>query len=93
MVICFKKLNIFSIKLTCRDSGFQIIDDKGIKRRFRASNFQVEARVKPFICITPMRLDNGWNQVQFNLADFVRRAYGTNYVETTRITVRDIKTN
>lgn len=25
----------------------------------------------------PMRLDDGWNQVQFNLADFTRRAYGT----------------
>ena len=28
----------------------------------------------------PMRLDEGWNQIQFNLADFTRRAYGTNYV-------------
>ena len=28
----------------------------------------------------PMRLDDGWNQIQFNLADFTRRAYGTNYV-------------
>ncbi len=24
----------------------------------------------------PMRLDEGWNQVQFNLSDFTRRAYG-----------------
>lgn len=24
----------------------------------------------------PMRLDDGWNQVQFNLADFTKRAYG-----------------
>ena len=23
-----------------------------------------------------MRLDEGWNQIQFNLADFTRRAYG-----------------
>ncbi|OWA50407.1 Cilia- and flagella-associated protein 20 [Hypsibius exemplaris] len=65
----------------------QIVDDKGIKRRFRASNYQVEARVKPFVCTMPMRLDDGWNQVQFNLADFVKRAYGTNYVETVRITI------
>ena len=34
-----------------------------------------------------MRLDEGWNQVQFNLADFVKRAYGTNYVETLRVQV------
>ena len=35
----------------------------------------------------PMRLDDGWNQIQFNLADFTRRAYGTNYVETLRVQV------
>ena len=32
--------------------------------------------MKPFICTMPLRLDDGWNQVQFNLADFTRRAYG-----------------
>lgn len=26
----------------------------------------------------PMRLDEGWNQIQFNLSDFTRRAYGEN---------------
>lgn len=35
----------------------------------------------------PMRLDPGWNQIVINLADYVKRAYGTNYVETTRVTV------
>lgn len=35
----------------------------------------------------PLRLDDGWNQIQFNLADFTRRAYGTNYVETLRVQV------
>lgn len=34
-----------------------------------------------------MRLDEGWNQIQFNLCDFTRRAYGTNYVETLRVQV------
>ena len=28
----------------------------------------------------PMKLDEGWNQIQFNLSDFTRRAYGSNYV-------------
>ena len=64
-----------------------MIDDKGIKRRFRASNFQSATRVEPFICTMPMRLDEGWNQIQFNLADFCRRAYGTTYVETLRVQV------
>lgn len=34
-----------------------------------------------------MRLDDGWNQIQFNLADFTKRAYGTNYVETLRVQI------
>jgi len=65
----------------------QILDDKGVRRRFRASNYQTTTRVKPFICTMPLRLDEGWNQIQFNLADFCRRAYGTNYIETLRVHV------
>ncbi|VDM39740.1 unnamed protein product [Toxocara canis] len=65
----------------------QILDDKGVKRRFRASNYQSNTRVKPFICTMPMRLDDGWNQIQFNLADFTKRAYGTGYVETLRVQI------
>merc|ERR1719201_1000635 len=62
-----------------------VLDDKNIRRRFRASNYQSTTRVKPFICTMPMRLDEGWNQIQFNLSDFTRRAYGTNYIETLRV--------
>lgn len=65
----------------------QILDDKNVRRRFRASNYQSTTRVKPFICTMPLRLDEGWNQIQFNLSDFTRRAYGTNYVETLRVQV------
>lgn len=65
----------------------QILDDKNVRRRFRASNYQSTTRVKPFICTMPMRLDEGWNQIQFNLSDFTRRAYGTNYVETLRVQI------
>ncbi|CAG2105490.1 unnamed protein product [Medioppia subpectinata] len=65
----------------------EIIDDKQIRRRFRASNYQSQTRVKHFICTMPLRLDEGWNQIGFNLADFTRRAYGTNYVETQRLTI------
>ena len=64
-----------------------VLDDKGVRRRFRASNYQSTTRVKPFICTMPMRLDEGWNQIQFNLADFTRRAYGTNYVETLSVNI------
>ena len=65
----------------------QVFDDKNVRRRFRASNYQSTTRVKPFICTMPMRLDEGWNQIQFNLSDFTRRAYGTNYIETLRVQI------
>uniref|UniRef100_A0A672IUT7 Cilia- and flagella-associated protein 20 n=1 Tax=Salarias fasciatus TaxID=181472 RepID=A0A672IUT7_SALFA len=65
----------------------QVLDDKNVRRRFRASNYQSTTRVKPFICTMPMRLDDGWNQIQFNLSDFTRRAYGTNYTETLRVQI------
>jgi len=35
----------------------------------------------------PLKLDEGWNQIQFNLTDFCQRAYGTGYVETLHIQV------
>ncbi|ESQ48796.1 hypothetical protein EUTSA_v10021577mg [Eutrema salsugineum] len=65
----------------------QILDDKNVRRRFRASNFQSVTRVKPYICTMPLKMDEGWNQIQLNLADLTRRAYGTNYAETLRVQV------
>jgi len=65
----------------------QILDDKNIERRFRASNYQRTTRVKPFICTMPLCLGPGFNQIQFNLTDFTARAYRTNYIETTRMTI------
>lgn len=56
-------------------------------RRFRVSNFQSTTRVRPFCTSMPIGLSGGWNQIQFNLCDFTRRAYGTNYVETTRMQI------
>ncbi|KAF9302178.1 hypothetical protein BGZ74_005699 [Mortierella antarctica] len=64
-----------------------ILDDRGEKRRFRASNFQTMTRVKPYITTMPLRMDPGWNQIQLNLADYTKRAYGTAYAETLRITI------
>lgn len=41
----------------------QVLDDKNVRRRFRASNYQSTTRVKPFICTMPMRLDEVSRQV------------------------------
>uniref|UniRef100_A0A6P7GZ63 Cilia- and flagella-associated protein 20-like n=1 Tax=Diabrotica virgifera virgifera TaxID=50390 RepID=A0A6P7GZ63_DIAVI len=58
-----------------------------MRRRFRISNFQSSTKVRPFCTTMPMGLSSGWNQVQFNLADFTKRAYGTTYMETMRVQV------
>nr|VZI42518.1 unnamed protein product [Spirometra erinaceieuropaei] len=82
LVLIVKNLNkYFSFEV-------QIQDDKGIRRRFRASNYQSTTRVKPFICTMPMRLEEGWNHLQLNLTDLTKRAYGTNFVEVLRIQVK-----
>lgn len=65
----------------------QILDDKNQLRRFRASNYQSKTTVTTFTTTMPLALNCGWNQIQLNLADFTRRAYGSNYVETVRITI------
>merc|ERR1712170_75969 len=81
LVMIIKNLKkYFSFEVT-------VLDDKEVRRRFRASNYRTTTKVKPFICTMPMKLDEGWNQIQFNLSDFTRRAYGTNYVETLNISI------
>jgi hypothetical protein len=47
----------------------QNFDDMNMRRRFRASNYQSKTRLKPFVCTLPMRLDPGWNSIQFNLSE------------------------
>ena len=65
----------------------EVLDDKNVKRRFRASSYQSETRVSDCICTMPLKLDAGWNQIGFNLNEFTKKAYGTNYRETVRVTV------
>lgn len=86
----FKHVNSICVNLQLKKYftfEVMVLDDKNINRRFRASNYQSTTRVKPFICTMPMRLDDGWNQIQFNLSDFTRRAYGTNYIETLKVQI------
>lgn len=85
------KLNHFVMIVKNMDRYFsfevEIIDDTNTKRRFRASNYQSKTRVRDFICTMPLKLEPGWNILDLNLAEFTRRAYGTNYVEASRVTV------
>ena len=65
----------------------EIKDDLNTRRTIRASNFQSTSRVKPQSCALPLRLGPGWNQIKMNIPDFVKRTFGTNYVETLRVSV------
>lgn len=81
LTIVVKNLNkLFSFEI-------QILDDKNQLRRFRSSNYQSQNRINNFMVSLPLALTNGWNQIQLNLAEFTRRAYGTNYMETVRVTI------
>ena len=48
----------------------QVIDDKNVKRRFRASNYQSNTRVKPFICTIPMKMDPNMNMMRLGFVKF-----------------------
>ncbi|CAH0713247.1 unnamed protein product, partial [Brenthis ino] len=81
LVMIVKNLKrYFSFEIT-------ILDDQQMRRRFRISNFQSTTKIKPFCTSMPIGLSGGWNQIQFNLADFTRRAYGTQYIEALRVQV------
>lgn len=64
-----------------------VLDDTKTKRLFRISNTDMKAHVQQTTTKIPMKLVPGWNNVTFDISDFVRSAYGTNYLETLRITI------
>ena len=35
----------------------------------------------------PLKLESGWNEVRFDMADFCRRSYGTELFEISRVTI------
>lgn len=64
-----------------------VLDATGTRRRFRVSNFQSTTQVLPLCTVMPISLSDGWNQIQFNLAEFTRRAYKIQFVETQKIKI------
>ena len=58
LVMIIKNVSVIIIQLKKYFTfEVQVLDDKNVRRRFRASNYQSTTRVKPFICTMPMRLD------------------------------------
>lgn len=65
----------------------QIRDNQNFLRRFQAANFQVRTNHGMFQTRMPLLLEDGWNKIELNLADFTYRAYGTHYLETVAIRI------
>ncbi|KAM3963322.1 cilia- and flagella-associated protein 20 [Aphomia sociella] len=64
-----------------------ILDETGTRRRFRVSNFQSTTQILPLCTVMPIGLSDGWNQIQFNLAEFTRRAYNKQFVEVQKLKI------
>jgi hypothetical protein len=64
-----------------------ILDETGTRRRFRVSNFQSTTQILPLCTVMPIGLSDGWNQIQFNLAEFTRRAYQKQFVEVQKLKI------
>ncbi|KAJ1721289.1 hypothetical protein LPJ53_004165 [Coemansia erecta] len=81
MAIQLKNLNhLFSFEV-------ETLDDHKLIRRFRASNYQAQAQLDHDIATLPLRLEQGWNHLTFDLGDMTRRLYGRKHCETRRITI------
>ncbi|XP_058804595.1 cilia- and flagella-associated protein 20-like [Phymastichus coffea] len=80
-VMIVKNMNrYFTLEIT-------VLDDRNVHRRFRLSNFQKVTQIQYFTTSMPLCLKSGWNEIYFDLSDLTRRAYNTNYVETTRVQI------
>ncbi|KAJ2782427.1 hypothetical protein GGI15_002918 [Coemansia interrupta] len=81
MTIQLKNLgHLFSFEI-------ETLDDHKLIRRFRASNYQAQAQLDHDIATLPLRLEQGWNHLTFDLEDMTKRLYGRKHCETRRITI------
>ncbi|KAI8419983.1 hypothetical protein MSG28_008586 [Choristoneura fumiferana] len=64
-----------------------ILDETNTRRRFRVSNFQSSTQILPMCTAMPIGLSDGWNQIQFNLSEFTRRAYKKQFIEVQKLKI------
>ncbi|KAJ1935693.1 hypothetical protein GGF37_005900 [Kickxella alabastrina] len=84
------KLPFMSISLKNIDHLFsfeiETADNRGIVRRFRVGNYETKAHIGHDISRLPLRLEQGWNYLTFDINDMTARIYGTKHMETRRVT-------
>lgn len=62
-------------------------DGTGATKHLLISNKQARIRIKTNSCSMPLVLSRGWNIVVLDLADIVKRAFGTHYMMCTFVAV------
>ncbi|XP_022179166.1 cilia- and flagella-associated protein 20-like [Myzus persicae] len=64
-----------------------ILDSENIRRRLRTSNYHTIKKQSMFMITMPFCMNEGWNQLNMNLAEITSDSFKTTYVETVRIQV------
>lgn len=65
----------------------QILDSENIRRRVRVSNYHTIKKQSTFMITMPFCMNEGWNQLNLNLAAITGDSFKTTYVETVRVQV------
>ncbi|KAL4083098.1 hypothetical protein QTP88_028428 [Uroleucon formosanum] len=64
-----------------------ILDSENIRRRVRVSNYHTIKKLSTFMITMPFCMNEGWNQLNLNLAAITSDSFKTTYVETVRVQV------
>ncbi|XP_001950958.1 cilia- and flagella-associated protein 20-like [Acyrthosiphon pisum] len=64
-----------------------IMDNENIRRRVRVSNYHTIKKLSTFMVTMPFCMNEGWNQLNLNLAAITSDSFKTTYVETVRVQV------
>ncbi|KAJ2709798.1 hypothetical protein H4R19_004065 [Coemansia spiralis] len=80
---------VMVVKNTGHLFGFEaeVADSCGAVRRLRPANYEAEAHIGNDVARLPLRLDDGWNYLTFDLARITAQAYGTQFREARRVTI------
>lgn len=65
----------------------QVLDSENIRRRFRASSYHTTSKLSTFMYTMPICLNEGWNQLNLDLAQLTSTVFKTTYKETVRVQV------
>mmetsp|Transcript_84547 Transcript_84547/g.182252 ORF Transcript_84547/g.182252 Transcript_84547/m.182252 type:complete len:112 (+) Transcript_84547:195-530(+) len=63
----------------------QVKDHKGTNRRFRCSSNLSTTKVKPFVATIPVKIEDGWNHLSLNLAEYTQNCFNSQMVEVVGI--------